>query len=587
MKRIIQMVNKFIRACLVVSTCSLLGLLVSCNTILSDATNLKGNNTEENKSQEIQVGEKVVYGKQFSFNDLYTGIKEESNNVARRINARSASTIPLITEEDLVDMVYFSVQPSSVESLQNLNSIMGYLNPVELDKEIIQACDAEQLIFNNEAYEEIATDGVSGLDDFVKFENKYYYIETKAYFEQIQSSLEKPEVIEEFQKVKEESLNRIQEMILLEAEENGEDIFEDVENSSRGAWSNFWKSVGTGISQYFTYENPIKGKVNYQINNIPLPAYGVKVYLTSLGENVTQTKKDGSYDLGTKKDSIGLCTIWLDYENDACKVSNILNVAPRTLVRTDYPSKLKNLTIHYVDGYSNGKVAICSELLTRREREKNSLNKNYTLPKAIVWTLENGNEKTASAPCFNKLGAKDLPDIIFTGVKDFNLKSLKALHHEYSHYVHFNYTGNADNFWNNVVFSEICSTVAIGALDLVYKVLDILNDPIYYDFENQYVCFAENFAEWYSEEGYKKGCYGTKTNTSFGYYLLYDNVKVFNNLINEQIITADEIVRLIYDSKINTFAKFYEALINRKYKVNAVTKIFKDYYEPHGHIIVK
>ena len=77
--------------------------------------------------------------------------------------------------------------------------------------------------------------------------------------------------------------------------------FEDVENASRGAWSNFWNSVGTGVSQFFTYDNPIKGKVNYQINNIPLPGYGVKVYLTSLGENVVQTKKDGSYDLGTKK----------------------------------------------------------------------------------------------------------------------------------------------------------------------------------------------------------------------------------------------------------------------------------------------
>ena len=381
-------------------------------------------------------------------------------------------------------------------------------------------------------------------------------------------------------------MTQIQEMILLEDEDNG----------NRSAWTDFWNSVGKGVSQFFTYENPIKGTIYYILEGTEIPAYGTKFYLTSLGEISTHSDKNGEYDLGTKKDSIGLCTIWLDYENDACKFSNILNVAPRTLVKTDYPSKLKNLKIEYVDSYSNSKVAICSELMSRWEEEKKNPNINYTLPKAIVWTLED--DKASSAPCFNKMGANLLPDILLTGVKPFTIDKLRTLHHEYSHFIHFNYTENVNNFWGEVIFSEINSTLydkscfdelSTEGVKLINALLNLeIQDPnenfvSIYDFANPYVCFAENFAEWYMTIGIKKGGYAKKNNyNAVARINTYDNVGLLQAI--ETYLGAKEIVNLIRKKKITTFRSFYKELIDVFDEVK-ITKIFDAKYKPHGNPI--
>lgn len=71
-------------------------------------------------------------------------------------------------------MVYFSVHPSTVDSLKMINKKMGYLNPVELDKDIVQACDPDKLIFMTTEIEDI-----ENIEYYVNFDAKYYYIVTK------------------------------------------------------------------------------------------------------------------------------------------------------------------------------------------------------------------------------------------------------------------------------------------------------------------------------------------------------------------------------------------------------------------------
>ena len=96
-------------------------------------------------SQEVVIGDELIYGSEFSFENVYEAILGEIDNTARSVNssrsAYSDENYFELTEDDIIEMVYFSVQPSSVDSLKLINKKMGFLNPVELDKDIIQACD--------------------------------------------------------------------------------------------------------------------------------------------------------------------------------------------------------------------------------------------------------------------------------------------------------------------------------------------------------------------------------------------------------------------------------------------------------------
>lgn len=185
------------------------------------------------------------------------------------------------------------------------------------------------------------------------------------------------------------------------------------------------------------------------------------------------------------------------------------------------PSNLHHVTINADSNYANGKMAICSELLTRYNEEKA---KYGSIAKARIWTTEFGRE-TSSAPCFYYLTLErvKLPDLFLCNVDEYtnNSERLSAVHHEYTHFLHATFTKNKDYFWDSLVFSEMKTGIIDtfpGFTDMVLHNTDYTRDSLkeelelvgMYDFKNPYVCFAECLAYWYEWVAYSKGVYGSR-----------------------------------------------------------------------------
>lgn len=134
-------------------------LFLSCNfDLLSD------NSIEEaNNSAVIQIGDEVIYGERISLNNIYS----ENNRAAN------------IAQDNLVGMVYFSGCPTSIDEVYKVNDKLGYLNPIMLNYEILQACDSESMIIkeNIEPTEEITA------ENLVNVGINYYYIVKKSEIE--------------------------------------------------------------------------------------------------------------------------------------------------------------------------------------------------------------------------------------------------------------------------------------------------------------------------------------------------------------------------------------------------------------------
>ena len=484
----------------------------------------------DNSDVEVIIGEELIYGESFSFNQLYAS------------NARSAG----IPDEDLEPMVYFSVCPTNFENLQLVNDTFGFLNPIEMNREILQTCDAESLIFDEEKLEQNLSENP---EDAIQYGINYYYIETKEIVEELKDILEGFEIIEEFSVPNEEY------------QENVVDV-----------------SAERGILTKYT----ICGNINYEISKTTLPAYGLTV---RRGFNKYSTDRDGYFSLGTSRDILGLCWIWVDYENKACKLSNILNVTASTLVKGDWPSKLSNVTIKASSNYAKTKMAVCSELLARYDDESK---RHSNIPCARIWTVQAGNG-VSSAPCFGGL----LPDILLTGCDSYDSGMLQLLHHEYTHFLHNKYTGNKNNFWTNVVLSETGCTISNKAIEIVNKILGTSYSTSYvsfYDFKNQYVTFTENLAEWYSYLGRARGNYGRKINLNETGDTERDsstfkNMNIFTNLVKSGF-SANEILNLIDKYNVITFQELYDALVkDYPNKKSVIQNVFKTYYVSYGNEI--
>ena len=177
--------------------------------------------------------------KELKLNDIYDELIEEIEESARAINiARNLESEDEeyfeFEDSDFIDMVYFSVHPTTIDSIKLINDTMGYLNPTELDKEILQACDAEQLIFINTDVSDI-----ENIEKSINFNTNYYYIVTKEVANEISVELENFYMIEEFEMMTPEALNKIAEL-LTDYDEGFEEISFD---ESRGAFSKLWKGI--------------------------------------------------------------------------------------------------------------------------------------------------------------------------------------------------------------------------------------------------------------------------------------------------------------------------------------------------------
>lgn len=566
--------------------------LVSCRNDFLDSE--IANSEIEDEIQEVIIGDEIIYGECFSFQDIYDEAFDNLENATRQLIARSAtadeSSITEFSETDFEKMVYFSVLPTTIESVKIINTMMGYLNPTEMDKELIQSCDAEKLIFKNDV---VITDDTI-VEEAVNFDVKYYYITTKDEADILSTMLEGFEIIEEFETLTDEALLRLQ----TECEELLIDYEDD---ESRGIFSiigNAIKKAVNAVKSFIVTKHDIKGTLYYEVDEIKVPAYGINISNVCIGGNDDDTNKSGEFSLGSRTDAQGLCFLWLNYENDACKLSNMLGITASTLVKTDWPSKLKNVKITTSSDYANAKMSVCSDLLKRYDDE---LTRHTNIPKAIVWSTELG-DGVSSAPCFRYLGFEKLPDIILTGLSADSINSLQTLHHEYTHFLHCVYTKNKNTFWDKVVLSEIGCTIATAALNVLdYFFEDDLNSPYVagtYNFENPYVCFAENLAGWYSFVGcYGQGDVGKMQEDYYGYghysnTEIYDNSDVFAKLISKFYSNATttqkqklafEFINLIDLYDITTFAEFYDVLI-KKYpsKKSYIQSVFKTYYKQYG-----
>lgn len=492
---------------------------------------------------EVVIGDEMIYGKEFSFSSLYTS------------QARAAA----VPEENMIEMAYFSVCPTSADSVMLVNDTFGYLNPAEMNKEIIQTCDADTIVFKKDVSGQIEN---YNPDDLLNLGIKYYYIDTKENVENYKELLENLEVIEEFSMPEEEVLETSDE----ESVESARWIFSKV------------------FSKY-----SIRGKVYYNIEGCELPAYGLKI--SREGNYKSNTDINGNFSLGSKRNCWGLCWIYANYENSACTLSNVLNITASTLLKVDWPSKLTNVTIKADSGYAKTKMAVCNELLTRYNEETKT---HGRIPQARVWTTQAGNG-ISSAPCFQYLLGIKLPDIFLSNCSRASYNNLCTLHHEYTHYLHNVYCENKNNFWNSVIFSEIGSTLSNISVDLVNAIFSNADFekkyPTGYDFSNKYVCFTENLAEWYSYHGLSKGPFGKKANLGLtardiNRLNIYVNQGVFKNLIYQNICSATDIILLIDKYDITTFNDFYKILL-RIYPTRKTTIVntFKSYYIPYGNEI--
>lgn len=81
---------------------------------------------------------------------------------------------------------------------------MGYLNPTELDKDIIQACDPDKIIFTSTNF-----DDLENIENYINFDTKYYYIVTKELANELSLLLENFNVIEDFEILTENAIERI------------------------------------------------------------------------------------------------------------------------------------------------------------------------------------------------------------------------------------------------------------------------------------------------------------------------------------------------------------------------------------------
>ena len=592
---------------------TIIGLIGCNNNVLK--TNLTPREYEdiiENPEQIVTIGDEIIYGDSFSFEDLYNEYYECLDDISRRVAARTVGESDLLLDlrdEDFVEMVYFSVRPTTTNSLKLVNDTLGYLNPAQLDKEIIQACDAEKIIFK----EDVIISEDTNTDEIVNFDVKYYYVTTRDIALKLSSSLENYEAIETFEMLSQEAVARLQDeyqkYLDLYGDESGADSFD---GSERGIFKNLFKTIQKAVTTvveaiktFVVTKYEIQGTISYQINGTKCPAYGINVRNICSNEKVESTDKEGHFSFGDYSDAKGLCSIWIDYSNSACSLSNFLNVTASTLVATNLPSKLTNISIYNFSGYSNAKMAVCADFLLRYEDEKT---RHSRIPKAYVWTTEIGG-KAASAPCFRQLGSDSLPDIILTGLSSINEKKMKTLHHEYTHFLHCVYTNNKNKFWNEVVSSEINCTIYTEASKFVKSINKLIDmgEDVYgsYDFANPYVNFTENLAEWYSWVG----CYGKgvlkdlKPELGLGnksddenylnskvfeklVYLLYNNY-ANDNTENEYQQCAISFITIIDKYDVTTFNEFYLALVkefpNKKDLIQTVFNPTEGFYIQYGN----
>ncbi|MBR5401924.1 MAG: hypothetical protein IK102_08945 [Treponema sp.] len=452
---------------------------IGCNNIVfkTNYTSHGKEDISETSEQIVTIGDEIIYGDSFSFEQLYNEYFECLEDISQSIATRTADetfSILELSDADFVEMVYFYVRPTTTIALKLVNDTMGYLNPAELDKEIIQACDAEKIIFK----EDIVITEETNVDEIVNFDTRYYYITTKEEGEQLSSILENYEEIEAFEMLSEDTIKKIQGEYQKYLDLYGDDLESEVyDGSDRGIFKKLFSAIKKAVTTVVeavktfvvtTYE--IKGTIYYQVDGSKFPAYGINVRNLCLNEKNTSTGQNGSFTLGKYSNAVGLCSIWLDYSNTACSLSNFLNVTASTLVRTDVPSNLTNISIYNYSSYSNAKMAVCADLLLRYNDESS---RHSGIPKAYVWTTEFGNG-TSSAPCFRRIGSATLPDIILTGLNSLEIQDLETLHHEYTHFLHCVYTENKNNFWNSIVESEIRCTLYTKLSDFI----TIINDYI-------------------------------------------------------------------------------------------------------------
>ena len=582
-----KLFKESISICLIFSSLS----FFSCNNP-STGDSMSNNSIEPN---EVIIGDEIIYGESFSFENVYNAIFEEIEQSSRALNKSRGIDIEesafYFEEEDCESMVYFSVQPSTADSLRFVNEKLGYLNPVELDKDILQACTPDKLIFTTTEIEEY-----ENIEEYINFDTKYYYIVSKKIADELSNELEGFNLIEEFEVLTDKGLEKL------------ENIFSENEEllETRGFFSNLWagikaaaktvaKAVVTAtekVVDFMVKPYSITGIVQYTYNNITVPAYGVRLKNVVLGGLVSDTDADGKFNLGQRTDSAGLCFLWIDYENNACKLTNFLGVTASTLLKTAFPSCLQNVTITSNSDYENAKMAICCDMYSRYLDEST---RHSDIPQAYVWVTDSG-DGTSSSPSFHQLGERSLPDIILTGISaqsdNIAMGRLKVLHHEYTHFLHCVYAENKDNFWNQIVISEIGCTIANAAVDLINKLFETnfkTGFVSFYDFENPYVYFAENYAEWYSLVGcYSRGVIGKINDSYKGSGLINTDSKYFYNQqilieIVRDITSVDDLSKLIDKDNITTFNELYTSLINEypnsKQKINS---LFKKHYIQKG-----
>ncbi len=488
---------------------------------------------------------------------------------------------------------------------------MGYLNPTELDKDIIQACDPDKIIFTSTNF-----DDLENIENYINFDTKYYYIVTKELANELSLLLENFNVIEDFEILTENAIERISTIYQEYSESSDYDrgifskMWSGIKNAAKTV-SNAVSTVAKSVSDFVTKKYTISGTVKYTYNNITMPAYGIKVTNTSLNVRNCETNSAGNFNLGERTDSMGLCYLWLNYENNACRLSNFLGVNASTLVKTALPSYLQNITITSNSDYANAKMAICCDMYSRYIDESK---RHSNIPTAIVWTTELG-KGTSSAPSFYLRNCIVLPDIILTGVTAkadaLSLTRLRVLHHEYTHFLHCVYTENKNNFWDNVVLSEMGCTIANVSVDFINKLFNTdysTGYETFYNFENPYVYFAENYAEWYSSVGcYSKGVIGKIKDSDYGdglqssSYSNFYNQTIFVKIVRllnyvdsiknadtennkkDSTTNADNIVNIVDKYDVTTFNEFYCALVeeypNLKDEIN---QTFQTSYRTKG-----
>ena len=488
-----------------------LSFLLCASIFISGCNNISEANLSEDDFSDcennIVIGDEVIYGQTFFFDTVITD------------SARAAG----FSDKDLEKMIYFSVCPSTSDAVHTVNDVMGYLNPIEMNREILQTCDAESLIFK----EEDASVDLEDENNLFRLGIKYYYVETKDFADSIKDILENYEVIEEFAMPK------------VEPSDIKEDDSISADNTENARW--LWDKF------------EVCGDVCYTIEGKKIPAYGIKIRRT-FGDQTT-TNKNGHFSIGKRAKGL-YCWLWADYSNSACSLSNVLGVNASTLVKSGWPESLQNISIKADSNYAVTKMAICNELLTRYENEK-AIHSGVEIPRAIVWTTQAG-KGTASAPCFKLRNEKSAPDIFFSGCNNNSTGFIKVIHHEYTHYLHVVYTDNKNDFWSKVVNSEVGSSVKSKLADYLGK---IVNEVPYYDFSNPYVCFTENLAEWYSYEGLMRGPY--RKVPASKYSGIYEKVFLFEQLKSKANITTDDIMKVVDYYNVTTFTEFYYALINR------------------------